>query len=271
MLQASTTFRSQPGRSASLISSSHPIPHPSFCRLILYHIPLFVVSSYTTSLSTLLRSHEGLRARPPPSRPNVLVVAQPATPRYAKLPHTKDEGERIGTILTDSTPTLLIDKAATVVDTTAALRLCTWVHLACHGYQNTEDPTKSAFALVDNPLTLGALMSATAENAELAFLSACETAVGDEKNPEESVHLAAGMLAVGFKGVVATMWSIYDVDAPVIVEAYYRKLLELRGSGKLAAGYTGAAYALHEAMKVLRERVGEEKFERWAPFVHFGV
>ena len=52
-------------------------------------------------------------------------------------------------------------------------------------------------------------MSAASPNAELAFLSACQTAAGDEKTPEESAHLAAGMLAVGFKGVVATMWSIH--------------------------------------------------------------
>ncbi|KZV59612.1 hypothetical protein PENSPDRAFT_549965, partial [Peniophora sp. CONT] len=133
----------------------------------------FAVSSYTTSLSALLRSHEALRRRPPPSCPNVLVVAQPETPGYAPLPHTEHEGERIASVLNNSVPTLLVDKAATVADTTAALRMCTWAHLACHGYQNLENPTQSAFALVDRPLTLSALIGATAENAELAFLSAC--------------------------------------------------------------------------------------------------
>ncbi|KZV76187.1 hypothetical protein PENSPDRAFT_747881 [Peniophora sp. CONT] len=252
--------------------ASDLLPHITWCPTgPLTQLPLHAAGIYDFFEGTLLRSHEDLRARPPPSRPNVLVVAQPETPGYAALPHTRHESERISNVLTNSTPTILMDKAATVVNTTAALRMCTWVHLACHGYQDTQDPTQSAFALVDRPLTLSALMGATADNAELAFLSACETAVGDENNPEESVHLAAGMLAVGFKGVVATMWSIWDVDAPVIVEAYYRKLIELRGSGKLAPGYTGAAYALHEAMKILRERVDEEKFVRWAPFVHFGV
>ncbi|VDC00819.1 unnamed protein product [Peniophora sp. CBMAI 1063] len=114
-------------------------------------------------------------------------------------------------------------------------------------------------------------MGTTADNAELAFLSACQTAVGDEKIPGESMHLAAGMLAVGYKGVIATMWSIQDDDAPVIVEAYYRKLLELRASGTLGVGETGAAYALHEAGKRLREKVGEKNVVHWAPFVHFGI
>ena len=133
------------------------------------------------------------------------------------------------------------------------------------------DPTQSAFALYDGPLTLSRLMGMVADNAELAFLSACQTAAGDEKIPEESAHLAAGMLAVGFKGVVATMWSIRDEDAPVVVEEYYKKLLEFRNIGTVQRGQTGAAYALHEATKRLRKEVGERSFERWIPFVHYGV
>ena len=89
--------------------------------------------------------------------------------------------------------------------------------------------------------------------------------------PEESVHLAAGMLAVGFKGVVATMWSIGDAEAPIVVEAYYKKLLEPRSSAMVCGAQTGAAYALHEALKQLRVRVGETNFVKWAPFVHFGI
>lgn len=56
----------------------------------------------------------------------------------------------------------------------------------------------------------------------------------------------------------------------VVAEAYYKKLIELRTSGAVTTG-TGAAYALHEAVKVLREKVGEQNIVKWAPFVHFGV
>ena len=114
-------------------------------------------------------------------------------------------------------------------------------------------------------------MQTTSENAEVAFLSACQTAVGDDRVPEESVHLAAGMLATGFRSVVGTMWSIGDVDAPIVVEAYYKTLIALRQSELGKGGSTGSAHALHEAVKHLREQVGEDKFVRWAPFVHFGV
>ncbi|VDC01234.1 unnamed protein product [Peniophora sp. CBMAI 1063] len=153
-----------------------------------------VVSSYTPSLSALLRNYESAAMHPP--TPNMLIVTQPNTPRLGlPLPYTMKEAvrENIGQY--------------------------PWVHFACHGSQDPMDATKSAFELYHSPLTLADLMGTAADNAELAFLSACQTAVGDDKAPEESAHLAAGMLAVGFRGVVATMWSIRDADAPVVVKA----------------------------------------------------
>ncbi|KZV61082.1 hypothetical protein PENSPDRAFT_314628 [Peniophora sp. CONT] len=229
------------------------------------------VSSYTSSLSALLRSSEGLVKQQSP--PSVLVVTQPATPNQSSLPGTIDESRRLQRILDESLIPCkaLDDKEATVDAVRSAMNQHSWVHLACHGSQHTADATQSAFHLYDGRLSLSDLMQTTADDAELAFLSACQTATGDEKNPEESVHLAAGMLAVGFKGVVATMWSIGDRDAPIVVEAYYKNLLELRRTGAVGKGQTGAAYALHEAVKVLRDHVGEKNFLSWAPFVHFGA
>jgi CHAT domain-containing protein len=42
----------------------------------------------------------------------------------------------------------------------------------------------------------------------LAFLSACETAKGDNEQPDQAMHLAAAMLFSGFKSIVATMWYV---------------------------------------------------------------
>ncbi|KZV73909.1 hypothetical protein PENSPDRAFT_252184 [Peniophora sp. CONT] len=228
-----------------------------------------VVSSYIPSLSAL--QHCYTRNKAGLATPSVSVITQPDTPGYSPLPGALRESALLRTILPSHAQSFLEHDQATVVQILSVIGKHPWVHFACHGLQDEQDPTQSAFALFDGPLTLSALMGTTAENAELAFLSACQTAVGDIKIPEESAHLAAGMLVAGFKGVVATMWSIGDEDAPIVVEAYYRKLLELRSSGLLGSGQTGASYALHEAVAVLRKRVGESAFVRWAPFVHFGV
>lgn len=221
----------------------------------------------------LTRSVDALAKQRVASNSDMLVVTQPATPGFQTLPGTTIEGERLREVFSGTVVALsaLDGEQATTSAVKRVLGDKSWLHLACHGSQNLVDPLKSAFALYDGPLSLTDLMTTTANNAQLAFLSACQTAVGDEKIPEESMHLAAGMLAVGYKGVIATMWSIRDDDAPFVVEAYYKKLLELRASGTLGKGETGAAYALHEAAKRLREHVGEKNVVRWAPFVHFGI
>ncbi|KZV76852.1 TPR-like protein [Peniophora sp. CONT] len=235
------------------------------------HIFDLAVSSYTPSLSALLHSSPDTAA--PHTTPNLLVITQPATPGYSPLPGTVDEGARLEDICVAShiMSNALGHKQATVDAVRRFIPRHSWVHFACHGSQNLVDPTRSAFALYDGPLSLETLMSTVSENAELAFLSACQTAVGDERIPEESAHLAAGMLAVGFKGVIATMWSIQDADAPIIVEAYYKEILKHRRIGISEDAGTRAAYALHVAAGRLRGRVGERNFERWVPFVHFGL
>jgi CHAT domain-containing protein len=80
------------------------------------------------------------------------------------------------------------------------------VHVASHGLQDSLDALNSGFCLRVGRLTVSQLMDLNVNNALLAFLSACETAKADPKDPDQAVHLAAAMLFAGFKGVIATMW-----------------------------------------------------------------
>ncbi|KIJ48922.1 hypothetical protein M422DRAFT_28275 [Sphaerobolus stellatus SS14] len=102
----------------------------------------------------------------------------------------------------------------------------------------------------------------------LAFLSACQTAKGDEKLSDEAVHLSAGMLATGFGGVIATMWSVHDKVAPQVARDVYKHLKE---SGM---DVSEAAHALHAAVENARNNMqGEDDaaFISWVPFIHMGV
>ncbi|KAI0311356.1 hypothetical protein OF83DRAFT_1151312 [Amylostereum chailletii] len=74
------------------------------------------------------------------------------------------------------------------------------------------------------------------------------------------------MLMAGYPSVVATMWSIMDKDAPVIAEEFYLRLMKDGGDGR-----SKVAYALHAAVKRLRDEVGEKNFVQWVPFIHIGV
>ena len=141
-----------------------------------------------------------------------------------------------------------------------------WVHFACHGVQDTIEPTKSALCLHDKRLELSTIITKSLSHADFAFLSACQTATGDEKLSEEAVHLAAGLMLAGYSSVVATMWSIRDKDAPVIAGHVYTELFS-----NTEPDSTGAAAALHRAVKLLRQEVGDLAFLSWVPFIHVGV
>lgn len=202
--------------------------------------------------------------------PSVLIVTQPDTPGMTALPGTEREAETIQKYTLPERTRLLTHEAATVKNVTNEMSKYDVIHLACHGIQDSKNPLDSAFVLHDGRLKLQDLMSLSLESPELAFLSACQTATGDEKLPEEAVHLAAGMLAVGYPSVIATMWSVGDNDAPLIADKVYESLLR-RDESAIQNPRLTPAYALHSAVKHLREEVGEMEFVKWVPFVHYGV
>ncbi|KAG1740433.1 uncharacterized protein EDB91DRAFT_1132431 [Suillus paluster] len=71
----------------------------------------------------------------------------------------------------------------------------------------------------DKPLTQLDIIENAALQAEFAFLSACHTAVGDEKMPDEVIHLAAGLQFSGFKSIIGTLWVVDDDVAKRVIEA----------------------------------------------------
>jgi len=155
------------------------------------------------------------------------------------------------------------DGAGTVERVLEQMGQCNWIHLACHGVQDLHTPTKSAFILADGHLKLEEIIKYPLPHAEFAFLSACQTAAGDAKLADEAVHLAAGMMLAGYRSVIATMWSMYDEDGPVVTDMVYSELLK---DGK--ADHTRAAYALHKAVQKLR--LSGRPFLAWMPFIHMG-
>ncbi|CAE6501068.1 unnamed protein product [Rhizoctonia solani] len=222
----------------------------------------YVISSYTPTLTALLTS----TPRPLNSNCRVLAIGQAATPGRSPLPGTTKELEFLEAHAQHDTQfSQLMDHQATVTAVLDAMEQHDWVHLACHAHQNLKDPTKSGFFLHDGTLDIATINRRSFKNKGLAFLSACQTATGDENLPDEAVHLASGMLMAGYASVIATMWSVHDEDAPLVADKVYAQLMK---EGGIRNGEAGKA--LHTAVAVLRETVGERKFERWVPYIHIG-
>ena len=155
---------------------------------------------------------------------------------------------------------------ATVLRVKEEMRNASWVHFACHGVQDSENPTASALLLSGSSrLTLSEIIKMKLSSKDLAFLSACQTATGSEGLSDEVVHLAAGMLSVGYRGVIATMWSISDLHAPTVANDVYAHLFKDREPNS-----TKAAEALHHAIKNLQGKPGVS-YLVWVPFIHMGV
>lgn len=221
-----------------------------------------VVSSYTPTLSTLLT--------PTPAAAGftgVLAVGQAdAKSGLDALPGTKAELEHIKSQVGDLPFTQLDGSNATIAAVLEGLDKHSWVHFACHAKQDPANPISSALRLHDGTLDLATITRKSDKRGGLAFLSACQTATGDENMPDESVHLAAGMIMAGYPTVIATMWSVMDQDAPLIAKEVYARLLE---GG--APDSRKAAEGLHAAVQTLRAEVGNNAFMRWVPYVHMGI
>ena len=248
---------------------THDFQSPGSC------VSDFVISSYTPTVSTLLEKvNASDTGRPLISK--VLLISQPSTPDLPPIHGTTREANAVSRIVgSDGCESLLLEGSVAIVSRVKQeMESCGWVHLACHAIQNIHNPLRSGFFLHDGQLELGELMKQRIPQCELAFLSACQTSTGDEKLSEEAVHLAAGMLAVGYQGVVATMWSIKDSYAPKVAEAFYDYLVKKRKNDKNSGlDSTHAAYALHHAMQVIRKDIGDTEYGllTWVPYVHFGL
>ncbi|KAF8185227.1 CHAT domain-containing protein [Mycena galopus ATCC 62051] len=226
----------------------------------------FLISSYTPSLTALIqgfRSHSESQADL-----QLLAVTQPSAEGQFYLPGTQDEIKYIKQHAKGKVPVLWLDKnMATIEKVQIGMKESKWVHFACHGVQRSS-PTESALLLAgSSQLTLSKIIELSLPNADLAFLSACQTATGSKHLQDESVHLTAGMLLAGYRGVIGTMWSIGDNDAPQVAGDVYAHLL-----GASPPDPTRAAEAMHFAVQKLREQLGaKQSFLRWVPFIHFGV
>jgi CHAT domain-containing protein len=140
----------------------------------------------------------------------MLLAEKRAQEPLAPIPGVEFEIHDIATIAASHNVNIVshIVSGTTISRTTEIIKEANIMHLACHGIQDHEDATRSGFCLGDGRLTISDLMQLNIKHSFLAFLSACETARGSEDQPDQAMHLAATMLFVGFKSVIATMWSV---------------------------------------------------------------
>ncbi|MFC8078975.1 CHAT domain-containing protein [Streptomyces sp. NPDC057307] len=218
-----------------------------------------VTSSYTPTVSALVAARR--RTGPPVGRARMLSVGLPVTPGLAPLPHAHAEAERA---LRHAGPNsvLLTGEQATRSAVMAELPGSAYLHFAGHAGQDPRVPGEAALFCHDHqqlgPLRLADLAKLRLENAELAFLSACESARGSFELPDEIAHLAGALHMAGFQHSFAAQWFVDDAYNAELADDVYEAL----------ASGTEPSAALHEAVRRLRERADRPLV--WATFTHTG-
>ncbi|EGO26552.1 hypothetical protein SERLADRAFT_414544 [Serpula lacrymans var. lacrymans S7.9] len=233
------------------------------------NLPHLFVSSYTPTLSALIRSKKD-KSTVSESKRAFLAVGQSnpyGTSCESDLQSVSVELEAVRRKVVSSPMqarySQLIGDEATAGAVMNAFRKHGWIHLASHGKQDMLQPFESNFALRDKPLRLLDIIHAELEHPEFAFLSACHTAVGDKDTPDEVIHLAAGVQFSGFRSVIGTMWAVDDKTVPHVVSEFYNHLI---GSN---VDCTNAALALHKAAKTVRKF--QVPLDQRIVFIHIGA
>ena len=139
------------------------------------------------------------------------------------------------------------------------------VHLATHGLFSSN--TEETFILTsDGPLNidqLKQLLQGREEDSkkaiELLVLSACETAVGDER---AALGLAGVAVKAGARSTLATLWQVDDESTSKLMIQFYKELKDTQVS---------KAKALRQAQLWLMQQDNQYKNPYyWAPFILVG-
>jgi CHAT domain-containing protein len=168
----------------------------------------YFVSSYVPTLFALIKARAKWRGIPRQKVTGILAACE-TSPDQSTLANVGREIELTKTCFTQaavqvvhsSTPNTTLQQLRTALVSTNAHIL----HLACHAAQ-ADRPLESALLMSDGGLSIQELMTIHLPDAVLTFLSACQTARGSERQPDQAVHLAASMLFCGFRSVIGTMW-----------------------------------------------------------------
>lgn len=202
-------------------------------------------------------------------RPGPLVVSVPEVDGsgFARLEGAAAEAELIERLCRNA-HVLREPRRKAVLQALSAHRVA---HFACHGEGDAVDPGRGRLILPDHdtePLTVGEISRLTLRDAELAYLSACETTVTSLRLADESVHMTAAFHLAGYRRVVGTLWTADDSIAYDIAELFYERIT---AGGREAPDTGASAHALREALLEIRGRLRYRTPSLWAGYVHYGA
>jgi CHAT domain-containing protein len=182
---------------------------------------------------------------------------------FIALPGVKPEIESINRLIPNK-PLVNADFNDSLVGNSLVNNNSQIVHLATHG-QFSSNADETFLLTWDNRIDLGKLnslikdRSSQSDNAiNLLVLSACQTAIGDDR---ATLGLAGVAVRAGARSTIASLWSVSDEATQLLMSNLYQKLV---------ATNLGKAESLQTAQQsLLRTKEYRAPFY-WAPFILVG-
>lgn len=182
---------------------------------------------------------------------------------FIALPGVKPEIESINRLIPNK-PLVNADFNESLVGNNLVNNNSQIVHLATHG-QFSSNADETFLLTWDNRIDLGKLnnlikdRSSQSDNViNLLVLSACQTAIGDDR---ATLGLAGVAVRAGARSTIASLWSVSDEATQLLMSNLYQKLV---------ATNLGKAESLQAAQQsLLRTKEYRAPFY-WAPFILVG-
>lgn len=218
-----------------------------------YFLDDFAVNYAASAMSMGYSQERALRA----ASERLLAVAEPWPVAGSPLPDAQREVAAIADLFPPAPR--LAGGDATRAALLADLPHADVLHFSGHGNTDWGNPLESTLWCADNErLTVRDILAQRLSGARLAVLSACETGIPGRQLPDESVNLPSALVQAGFAGVVASLWSVYDISTAMLVVRFYHQWRTQEQQ---------PADALRSAQLWLRDTTNREKAAFFGQFV----
>jgi CHAT domain-containing protein len=136
------------------------------------------------------------------------------------LPAARQEASDIAEVLADDIVELRIGEEATYDELVQGAEDARFIHLAMHGKLDARSPRDSYLLLADDQrMSLPQIMTLPLQDADLVFLSACETGIGTDGLEYRTI--AHAFAHAGAPTVIATLWQVDDAATRELAVAFY--------------------------------------------------
>jgi len=188
----------------------------------------YLIEDYTIVYAPSASAWRFIRRDEPPVSGRALVLGDPA----GSLGSLKSAPEEVNTVAGWLGTTALLGKDACerlIHDLDPKVDL---LHIAAHAVYDSANPLFSFIALAPegekydgNVEAQEILADVDLTHVKLVVVSACSTAAGTPSAGDEIVGLTRSLLYAGTPAVLSTLWSVNDVAATALMEAFYEQFV----------------------------------------------